>query len=193
MCTATLEEAIKGHNPVGVRWLWKNNCPRSEKLHLFTIRHGELSTLYWLHHQKGLQRDCVVCQSENVAVSMWSQERIYKEIVCKDHRIVALWLHKYAYLDDHDLLCEKAAQEGNLTVLQYLYKKDTLTSELLYVGAARNGHLNILLWLHDQKIPIPAAIVLVCRHQPHVLHWLRSSGCALPVSDDVVTTADQPE
>lgn len=73
---------------------------------------------------------------------------------------------------------EFAASNGNLDVLKWLYKNESLhdryQSKWACVFAASKNHLDVLKWLYENGWPFDETILFYakkCNH-PHILEWV---------------------
>jgi hypothetical protein len=76
-------------------------------------------------------------------------------------------------------LCKKAAELGQLDVLQYLFSNGSVWDNRCCSTAALNGHLDVLKWLHENGCPWDSGTCANAALSGHlnVLQWARENGC----------------
>lgn len=82
---------------------------------------------------------------------------------------------------------ERAAANGHLEVVQWLYRQGFRTANAMD-GAARNGHLHVLEWLHRNKATCTSSAIDAAAEHNHlsIVQWLhsnRSEGCTTDAMD----------
>src|SRR5271156_102149 len=76
-------------------------------------------------------------------------------------------------------MCQEAAGNGQLTTLQWLYKRGCFGNETTCLFAAEGGHLDVLKWARENDCEWDED---TCTHAAegghlHVLQWARENGC----------------
>jgi hypothetical protein len=79
----------------------------------------------------------------------------------------------------HPRLCEKAAREGNLTVLKYLRSIQCPWSNWTCAYAAYYGHLDVIQWCHKNGCEWDEYTCANAAKNGHldVIQWCRQNGC----------------
>jgi hypothetical protein len=139
-------------------------------LALMAARWGRLDVLIYLHDHGGWQPNPQRSTGRDIGVAAASS----------GHSHVLEWALSNELVVWDDSISNAVAMNGHLHVLQLARDRGhPLCGEELYYSV-ENGHLNVVIWLHEQGIEILETGN--CSHAAsaghlHVLQWLRANEC----------------
>ena len=83
-------------------------------------------------------------------------------------------------------ICQHAARDGYLEVLQWARASGCPWDELTCIWAARNGHLEVLQWARANGCPWDEDTCAEAAENGHleVLQWARANGCPSHEEDE---------
>lgn len=154
---------------------------------------GHLHIVQWLHAQGALCRPQtmdVAAGNGHLEVVQWLQLKYADECsaaaitkaASNGHLAMVQWLHEHQAARLNADVMYRAAYFGHLPIVQYVQQQgdraDWWTGNEMQT-AARNGHLSVVSWLHENGMPGPVNVDLVaCNGHLAVLQFLfQQCGC----------------
>lgn len=120
------------------------SCTYHSKIFMGAASKGHLETIRWLHEEKDVEFEfCVflaALQAGHVHVLEWAQKKGLDRLTTS-----------YEESDFHETI-PKSALGGNIEVLVWAQKNGSLSESSGY-WACIGGHVHVLEWLHEKKIP----------------------------------------
>ncbi|TMW66058.1 hypothetical protein Poli38472_003823 [Pythium oligandrum] len=156
---------------------------------------GDLKVLQWLFKFRSER----LCRPEPPAAFkdgelMCCLDRFYDRARACGHVNIARWLFAEGYVDHAYALGNVAALQGNMEVVQWLYKQEVPLAFTLdaFRYAAQNGHLNVIKYLHQNNIGgIPDDLLDIATVYGHneVVAYIREHSIKTKITPRIVEEA----
>jgi uncharacterized protein YciI len=201
--TVTSQNAARfGHLKL-LKWLREQGCPWDHETFVSAVRFGNIEILDWLYQKKcpwSRVASKSALESGNWDVLRWLCQRkcpwdarsfsaAVSAAVGTGNVDMAQLLHEQERPAATDTVLDVAVGAGNLTMVKLLVDRGCRMSKYTCAVAARNGHLEILTWLHEQGCPWDSDTFVSAVHfgtksgNWDVLKWLCQRKCPVDVYD----------
>lgn len=184
-----------------LKWLsnYSNQTPTGYVCEIAAIR-GRTDILAWW--KDGVEQPFpsdIMRWVQDVGTANWllknganlTQESIIAAI--KDGNLkLAEWMDKHGcpYYATH--AANTAARNGHLSILQWLYQKNTILPEGICTNAAKSGNLCMIKWLHDRGYVMTAisCSAAVLKGHTNIADWAIANGCEWTHTDTYYAAND---
>ena len=179
--------ANHGHRHILV-WLKEQSIAWGSTVCESAARGGHLELLQWLRENNCSWHASIyehAAYNGHVNILQWLKDKIaplnlkFLDVAAKrGHVNVFKWAKENCLFAKSNSYTIHAIRGGHVDVLEWLFEQRLPINNVIYLVAAKHGHLNVIKWAHSKKIQWnPKLYYCVCiRKDQEMFKWLKENG-----------------